>query len=158
MSATVIGKPGKERFVPALALRHKGIGVITLFGDGGSHKKHHSTAFDKFADVQLHPAQFVELACRAFYQYSLFNDRIRYGTRRINGGPIITIAHFPSSGPIWNQWDTEEYAMCLFRHLMGRPYLGVFEFSDVFLGNNEVISFLHWPDGSQRVATSDELH
>ncbi len=157
MAATVIGKPGRERFVPALALRHNGVGVITLFGDGGAHKKLCASAFDEFTDVQLHPVQFVELACHAFYKHSLFTDSIGYCTSHVQGGPMITIAHIPASGPTWNQWDTEEYAMCLFRQLSARPHLGVSDFSNVFFGNGKVITFLHWPDGSRRVATRDEL-
>ena len=157
LAATLIGRPGRERLAPAIALRHKGVGIISLFEDGGAQKKLFQSTIDKFAGIQLHRMQFDELACRCFYRHSLMRSRIDM-YHQVADGPLTAIGSFPLDGYTWDEWDTEEYAMYLFRHLKERPHHGVTKLSDVFFDGNRVISYLYWPDGTPRVATADELH
>lgn len=157
LGATVIGRPGKERFVPAIAIRHNGVGVISLFGDGGLQKEFQRAIFDDFAEVQLHPIQFCEIASRLFYGHSLFADQIGYSFVYATNGPFVATPHFPPEGKCWNDWEDEEYAMHFFRQLKERSTPGIISLSDVYCGNNSVITFLYQPDGTKRVATANEL-
>ena len=76
---------------------------------------------------------------------------------QVADSPLKAIGSFPSDGYTWDEWDNEEYAMYLFRHLRDRAHHGVTRFSDVYFDGNRVISYLYWPDGTPRVATADEL-
>jgi len=156
MAATLVGSVENGRLAPALAIRHKGVGVITLFGDCGAQSRHPHSAFARFADVPLHPVQFLELACGSFYTHSLFRDGVRFATVQVEGRPTVTTALYPPDGPIWDKGDLEEYARYFFKHLSERPHLGVTEFSTLY-SSDHLGTFLYGADGSERFATADEL-
>lgn len=157
LASTIIGKPNRPRFVPGFAIRHNGVGLVSIFGELGCRERLQLSCFQEIKDMPLHPVQFVEISAAAFYYNSLAIDRAS-GTTFFDSNDgkeshrPITLDRLE-----FFEWDRREFGINFFNHLHFRPYSTVRNLEDIFSEEGEVFSFLRSPDGSIRKATEEEL-
>lgn len=138
-----------------LAIRVQEFGIICIFQDNGHLKEHFQPQFDRFKDIPLHPMQFLELACRAFYKHTIrtFNATYHsFATKDPNSKVTVFRADGPN-GAIWQDWSNAEYTRLAYplfeERVKAFPEFKIPTF-DNFCGDNFLASWLKDELGNPR--------
>jgi hypothetical protein len=131
------------------------IGIIAHLMDNGSQEEnfmHYNDMADLLTKV-LHPIQFRELCAKFLYKTSLYIGDPFYTLLYDNDGNIKTIVSHNRSWIEYNKWDQKMYAKVLSHYL--KPW-GI-KFSDIYIDEDHVMSWLRNEDNSFKVIVDDMM-